>query len=47
MAIRVRSNFHSRGKARSEAALASVVAMLAWKLAIDAIKRMREAKFST
>ena len=45
MAIRIRSNFHSRGKARSEAALASVIAMLAWKLAIDAIKRMREAKF--
>lgn len=27
------------------ATLASVVAMLAWKLAVDSIKRMREAKF--
>ncbi len=45
MAIRIRSNFHSRGKPRSQAALASVVAMLAWKLAIDSIKRMREAQF--
>lgn len=27
------------------AALASVVAMLAWKLSVDSIKRMREAKF--
>ncbi len=45
MAIRIRSSFHSRGKTRSQAALASVIAMLAWKLAIDSIKRMREAKF--
>jgi len=45
MAIRIRSSFHSRGKARSQATLASVIAMLAWKLAIDSIKRMREAKF--
>ena len=45
MAIRIRSSFHSRGKARSPASLASVIAMLAWKLAIDSIKRMREAKF--
>ena len=45
MAIRIRSSFHSRGKSRSQAALASVIAMLAWKLAIDSIKRMREAKF--
>jgi len=45
MAIRIRSSFHSRGKPRSQAALASVIAMLAWKLAIDSIKRMREAKF--
>lgn len=45
MAIRIRSSFHSRGKPRSQAALASVIAMLCWKLAIDSIKRMREAKF--
>ena len=45
MAIRIRSSFHSRGKPRSQAALASVIAMLAWKLAMDSIKRMREAKF--
>jgi len=45
MAIRIRSSFHSRGKPRSQATLASVIAMLAWKLAIDSIKRMREAKF--
>ena len=45
MAIRIRSSFHARGKPRSQAALASVIAMLAWKLAIDSIKRMREAKF--
>ncbi len=45
MAIRIRSSFHSRGKPRSQASLASVIAMLCWKLAIDSIKRMREAKF--
>ena len=45
MAIRIRSSFHARGKARSQATLASVIAMLAWKLAIESIKRMREAKF--
>jgi len=44
-AIRIRSQFHSRGKQRSAATLASVIAMLAWKLAIDSIKRMRAAKF--
>ena len=45
MAIRIRSSFHSRGKPRTPATLASVIAMLAWKLAIDSIKRMREAQF--
>ena len=45
MAIRIRSRFHAGGKARSAATLASVVAMLAWKLAIDSIKRMRAAQF--
>lgn len=45
MAIRIRSSFHTRGRPRSMAELASVVAMLGWKLAVDSIKRMREAKF--
>lgn len=45
MAIRIRSRFHAGGRSRSMKELASVVAMLAWKLAIDSIKRMREAKF--
>ena len=45
MAIRIRSSFHARGRPRTEAELASVIAMLAWKLAIESIKRMREAKF--
>ncbi len=44
-AIRIRSQFHASGRERSAATLASVIAMLAWKLAIDSIKRMREAKF--
>ncbi|MBI5920838.1 MAG: hypothetical protein HY847_04210 [Betaproteobacteria bacterium] len=45
MAIRVRSRFHARGKARSPATLASVIAMLAWKIAVESIKRMRTAQF--
>ena len=45
MAIRIRSRFHAAGKERSPAALASVIATLAWKLAIDSIKRMRAAQF--
>ena len=45
MAIRIRSRFHAGGRERSMAALASVVAMLSWKLAVESIKRMREAKF--
>ncbi|MBL8488215.1 MAG: hypothetical protein JNK22_14115 [Rhodocyclaceae bacterium] len=44
MAIRIRSRFHTEGQ-RSMATLASVVAMLAWKLAVDSIKRLREAKY--
>lgn len=44
-AIRIRSQFHAPGRERSAATLASVIAMLAWKLAIESIKRMREAKF--
>ena len=45
MAIRIRSRFHTTGRPRTQAELASVIAMLAWKLAIDSIKRMREAKY--
>ena len=45
MAIRIRSSFHAGGRPRSMAELASVIAMLAWKLAIDSIKRMREAEY--
>ena len=45
MAIRIRSRFHSGGRQRSQAELASVVAMLAWKLAVDSIKRMRAADY--
>jgi hypothetical protein len=45
MAIRIRSSFHTAGRPRSMAELASVVAILAWKLAIDSIKRMREAEY--
>ena len=45
MAIRIRSSFHAGGRARSMTELASVIAMLAWKLAIDSIKRMRQAEY--
>ena len=45
MAVRIRSRFHAGGRARSMAELASVVAMLSWKLAIESIQRMRRAKF--
>ena len=44
MAVRIRSRFHTEGE-RSAATLASVVAILGWKLAIDAIKRMRAADY--
>lgn len=44
MAVRVFNKFHTSG-ARSPKMLASVVAMLAWKLAIESIKRMREAYY--
>ncbi|MDI6748518.1 MAG: hypothetical protein QMD17_15380, partial [Rhodocyclaceae bacterium] len=44
MAIKIRSRFHS-GKPRTPADLAGVVAILAWKLAIEAIKRMRSAEY--
>lgn len=45
MAIRIRSRFHAGGRERGMAELASVVAMLSWKLAVESIGRMREAKF--
>ena len=45
MAIRIRSRFHAGGRERTLAELASVVAMLSWKLAIESIQRMRQAKF--
>ncbi len=44
MAVRIRSRFHTEGQ-RSAATLASVVCLLAWKLAVDAIKRMRAANY--
>jgi len=44
MAIRLKTKFHAKGQ-RSPATLASVVAVLAWKLAIESIKRMRKADY--
>ncbi len=44
MAVRIRSRFHTEGQ-RSAATQASVVCILAWKLAVAAIKRMREADY--
>ena len=44
MAIRIRSSFHD-GRARSMGELAGVIALLAWKLAIESIKRMRAAEY--
>ncbi|MBU0752196.1 MAG: hypothetical protein KJ787_13065 [Gammaproteobacteria bacterium] len=44
MAVRVFNQFHTKG-ARSPKMLASVVAMLAWKLAIESVKRMRKAYY--
>jgi len=44
MAIRLKSKFHTQGQ-RSAATLASVVAVLAWKLGIESIKRMRKADY--
>lgn len=45
MAIRTLTSFHAGGRARSMEELASVIAMLAWKLAIDSIKRMRKVEY--
>lgn len=44
MAIRLKTRFHTQGR-RSPATLASVVAVLAWKLALESIKRMRRADY--
>ncbi|HEX8986768.1 MAG TPA: hypothetical protein VF816_02320 [Rhodocyclaceae bacterium] len=44
MAVRIRSRFHSK-RERTPAELATVVATLAWKLAIESIKRMRKADY--
>ena len=44
MAIRLKTKFHSQGR-RSPATLASVVAVLCWKLAIESLKRMRKADY--
>lgn len=44
MAIRIKSKFHAGGQ-RSTATLASVVAVLSWKLAIQSIKSMRKADY--
>ncbi len=45
MAVRIRSRFHAAQRSRTAAELASVVAQLAWKLARESIRRMREAQF--
>ncbi|MBI4984090.1 MAG: hypothetical protein HZC24_01755 [Rhodocyclales bacterium] len=44
MAVRIRSRFHDK-RERTPAELASVIATLAWKLAVDAIGRMRGAQY--
>ncbi|MDD5248432.1 MAG: hypothetical protein PHY45_05580 [Rhodocyclaceae bacterium] len=44
MAVRIRNRFHD-GRERAPAELASVIATLAWKLAIDSIGRMRKAQY--
>lgn len=44
MAIRIKSKFHTAGQ-RSPKTLASVIAVLAWKLSIESIKRMRKADY--
>ena len=45
MAIRIRTRFHRGQRERTLPELASVIAMLGWKLSQEAIKRMREAQF--
>jgi hypothetical protein len=45
LAIRIRSHFHRGGRERSASELASVIAIVGWKLSQEAIHRMREAQF--
>lgn len=45
MAVRIRSKFHQDGRPRTARDLASVVAMLGWKLSIESVKRMRKADY--
>jgi hypothetical protein len=45
LAIRIRSHFHRGAGERSMPELASVIAMLGWKLSQEAIRRMRAAQF--
>jgi hypothetical protein len=45
LAIRIRSHFHQGAGQRTMPELAGVIAMLAWKLSQDAIRRMRTAQF--
>jgi len=44
MAIRIKSRFHAAGR-RTPATLASVAALLAWRLAVESIDRMRGAGY--
>lgn len=44
MAVRVHTRFHTAGQ-RTPATLASVVALLSWKLSVDSIQRMRKAGY--
>lgn len=44
MAIRLKTKFHTTGQ-RSPETLASVAAVLAWKLAIESVGRMRKADY--
>jgi len=45
LAIRIRSHFHRGAGKRTMPELASVIAMLGWKLSLEAIRRMRGAQF--
>ncbi len=45
MAVRIRSSFHASGRPRTMAELAGAVSVLAWKLAVEAINRMRQADY--
>jgi hypothetical protein len=45
LAIRIRSQFHRGAGERTITELASVIAMLGWKLSQEAIRRMRAAQF--